>query len=165
MKNKKMNDETENKYDEIYENKNDEIDDYKFKTFIYFNFKKTKISKINNKISKKNDKKLIILPNVKSLIVKTSKKTLIKFKKQKFQFFFIFNINDDEMMINVIYLMNVVMKYEEFFVYKNVMMFIYKKNNALNFESFYLKMTTKGKKHVDGFDYACHLMKISANVN
>ena len=165
MKNEKINDEIENKYDEIYENKNDEIDDYKFKTFIYFNFKKTKISKINNKISKKNDKKLIILPNVKSPVVKASKEALIKFKKQRFQFLFIFNVNDDEVMINITYLMNVVMKYEKYFVHENVMMFIYKKNNALNFESFYLKMMIKDKKHVDGFDYACHLMKIFANVN
>ena len=163
MKNEKMNDETENKYDEMYENKNDEIDDYKSKTFIYFNFKKAKISEVNReinkgisgkisreisrkiskKISRKNDEKLTILPNVESPIVKAPKETLIKFKKQKFQFLPILDVNDDEVMTNVTYLMNVVMKYEEFFVYKNVMMSTYKKNNALNFESFYLKMTTK----------------------
>ena len=57
------------------------------------------------------------------------------------------------------------MKYEKFFVYKNVMMFIFKKNNALNFKSFYLKMMIKDKKHADDFDYACHLMKTSADVN
>ena len=68
------------------------------------------------------------------------------------------------MMFNVTYLMSVVMKYEEFFVYKNVIMSIYKKNNTMNFESFYQKMMIKNTKHVDGFDYACHLVKVSANV-
>ena len=49
------------------------------------------------------------------------------------------------MMINIIYLMNVMMKYEKFFIYKNVIMFIYKKNNLVNFESFYQKMMIKIK--------------------
>ena len=97
--------------------------------------------------------------------MKASKEALIKFKKQRFQLLPILDVNDDEVMTNVIYLMNVVMKYEEFFVHENVMMFTYKKNNALDFKSFYLKMMTKDKKHADGFDYACHLMKTSANVN
>ena len=68
------------------------------------------------------------------------------------------------MMANVIYLINVVMKYEEFFIHENVMMFIYEKNNAMNCKSFYQKMMIKNKKHVNDFDYACHLIKTSADI-
>ena len=55
MKNEKINDEIENKYNKMYKNKNNKIDDYKFKTFIYFNFKKIKISEVNKRINKKID--------------------------------------------------------------------------------------------------------------
>ena len=185
MKDEEVNDETENEYDEMYGDEDDEIDDHKSRTSIYLSFKKTKTSevskgisrgisegisrrisrKISKEISRENDEELTILPSVESPVVEASKEALIKSKKQRSQLLPILDVNDDEVMANATYLMNVVVKYEEFLVHENVMMPTYKKNNALDFESFYLEMTTKGKRHADGFDYTCHLVKASAGVN
>ena len=155
-KDEDMDDEEEN---EEVDDQADEPRNFKPKSPIYLNFRKSKIPRISRVISRENDEELTLTSSVKTPSVEAP----VKSKKRSSQPP-VLDIEDDEMMASATYLLGISVNFEEFHVHEDTLMPTYKGDDALDFKSFYRDMMNKGRMHADGLGYACHLVKAFAAV-
>lgn len=118
---------------------------------IYINFKKSK-AEVSKEVSKEDENVIII----------SNSEPVKKYKKQRILTSFIFDTNNDELMKNIIYLIKVTVKFSNFTVHKNLLIFIYKDINVLNCKNFDLNIILKNKRHIYHLKYIYYLIKIFA---